>query len=325
MKKILLGIVRLPIFRILFSYYCRFQEREKKTSMGNENPDKVFYVIGQKERSGGLWWIVNKVIMHLAYADDNGWIPVVDYKSFWTQYHMEGELNKVNVWDKFFLQPGAYSLEDISRSRNIIISDKKPAPSEKYFMGNTDFYDNPERLEYFQGVFKKYIKFNSSTEKYLSNKRNTIIPNSARVLGVLCRGTDYLLKKPKNHPIQPDPQDVIELASRIMSEYSCDYIFLATEDEDILNLFKAKFGDGLLFVDQKRISKSDMHKAELVVDVNKESNQDKYLMGLDYLLATYILSTCNCFIGGRTGGTKGVLLMQDKFEYKYIYNLGFYD
>ena len=31
-----------------------------------------------------------------------------------------------------------------------------------------------------------------------------------RVLGVLCRGTDYTSRKPKNHPIQPSIDMVVD-------------------------------------------------------------------------------------------------------------------
>lgn len=325
MKNIILKIASLPGFNYLFHLYCEYTSKEKKKSFGKENPDKVFYVIGQKERTGGLWWIVNKVIMHLAYADDNGYIPIIDYQNYWTQYHLDGELGNVNVWEKFFCQPSNYTLENISKSKNIIISDKKASPSNKYFMGNTDFYDNPTRLAYFQQIFRKYIRFSEASKKYLEEKKDEIIPNNERIVGVLCRGTDYLLKKPKNHPIQPNPEDVIEHVAIVMNEYNCKYVFVATEDEDILEQFKERFGDTLLFVNQKRINKEDMSKVDLIVDITKNNGEDKYIMGLNYLLSTFILSSCTCFIGGRTGGTKGVLLMQKGFEYCYVYNLGFYE
>ena len=324
-KKLLLKIASLPVFNYFFSMYCKYMSREKRKTFGSENPGITFYVIGQKERTGGLWWIINKVLMHLAYADDMGYIPVVDYKSFWTQYHNDGELGKINIWEIFFCQPSDYNLDDISKSKNIIISDKKAAPSKKYLMGNTDFYEDPSRLAYFKKLFKKYIKFSVDSKIYLEEQKDAIIPKNSRVVGVLCRGSDYLLKKPKDHPVQPDPAMVIEHTLKVKKEYKCDYVFVATEDAEILELFKGEFGNSLLYVNQRRVKKEDMENSTLVVDVMKNSKQDKYVMGLNYLLATYILSTCNCFIGGRTGGTKGVLLMQEGFEYCYVYNLGFYE
>lgn len=263
--------------------------------------------------------------MHIAYAEEKGYIPVVDYLTFQTQYHMPSEIGKVNVWEKFFEQPSNIDLKDISQSKNIILSDQYSAPNKKYLMGNTDFYTDLNRREYFREIFAKYIRFTKETENLLlEERRKEIIPYNKKVLGILCRGTDYLLKRPKNHPIQPQPQTVISMAKEALNKYECDYIFLATEDADILSLFKESFPNKLLYIDQKRVSHEEMKNVERVMAVNVKINDNRYEMGLNYLTATYILSKCNCFIGGRTGGTKGVLLMTKGFEYEYIFNLGFY-
>ena len=317
-------LAMIPVYKMLSQKYHRFLNRERYTTYGTEHPDKIYYIIGQDDRNCGLWWITNKVIMHLAYADKKGYIPIVDYKHFLTQYHNEGEYGKINVWEKFFKQPMGISLGDISRSKNIILSDRYDSPSKEYLMGNTDFYTDKKKREYFRAIFAKYINFSETSIEYLESVKNRIIPENAYVLGVLCRGTDYLLKKPKNHPIQPAPSEVIELVTAKMHELNYDYVFLATEDADILHTFKDYFGEKLLYIDQERVCAAEMTNENKVMNVNIKKNKDRYLMGLKYLSATYILSKCNGFIAGRCGGTKGVLLMTKGFEYEYIYDLGLY-
>lgn len=68
-----------------------------------QNADKTFYVIGWNDEGGGLFWIVNKVCMHIAYALDHGYIPVVDLKNYITQYTLKNE-------KKMF---GRYSLNNL--------------------------------------------------------------------------------------------------------------------------------------------------------------------------------------------------------------------
>jgi len=312
------------IYRFFSDIYRKYKNREKKVSYGNEFPDLKYYIIGQDDMSCGLWWIVNKVVMHLAYADAHGYIPVVDYLNYKTQYHNPCEIGLINVWNKFFEQPAGLNLNDISKAKNIILSDHYPAPSADFLMGNTDFYTNEDRRMYFYNCFQKYIHFSSETYEYLENVTKSIIPTSCRVLGVLCRGTDYAIKKPKGHPIPPDPNIVIKDTIEIMEQQNCDYVFLATEDADILNMFKSKFKDKLLYIEQKRTSKSEMERYDKIMEANIQDRVDRYKMGLEYLSATYILSKCNCFIGVRCGGTKGVLLMRNDFEYMKIYDLGLY-
>ena len=46
-----------------------------------------------------------------------------------------------------------------------------------------------------------------------------------KVLGIRCRGTDYIKEKPKNHPVQPEISDVLREAKRIISEHHCTKFF----------------------------------------------------------------------------------------------------
>lgn len=316
---------RNKLYMVLSNIKRHYLGRERHLSYGNKNPDVTYYVIGQDDMSCGLWWIVNKVLMHLAYADEMGYVPVIDYLNYRTQYHNPNELGAINVWEKFFEQPCGITLDDIKECKNIILSDHYPAPSTKYLMGNTDFYTDMDKRKYFTTYFKKYIRLTGNANTYLEILRKKIIPQNSKVLGVLCRGTDYTLKRPKGHPIQPRPEDVMDKAEVVMNEYKCDYIFLATEDADILNFFKHRFDQRLLYVEQKRVGREDMRSVDKVMQANIKINTDRYKMGLDYLCATYILSKCECFIAGRCGGTKGVLLMTKGFEYEFIYDLGIFE
>lgn len=310
----------------LYSYYLRWKNRERHVSYGNENPQKIFYIIGQHDSLGGLWWLINKAVMHIAYAIDKGYIPVIDLQNYRTQYSRNETLGKINVWELFLYQPFGFSLADIKRSKRIVLSKKEAAPTDKYLMGQTEFYDRPDRIKYFREIFKNYIHFNEQTLQRLNSEKEKCFKAHKKVVGVLCRGTDYVLKKPKNHPVQPMPEEVVVDVKKVIKDYNCDAIFLATEDADILDLFKKEFDDSLLYLEQPRISKAIMEKGEYLAQGKKrlKAYTTPFEDGVTYLTATYILSQCACFLGGRTGGTKGVLLMSDSFEYCKIYNLGVY-
>lgn len=334
MKKIF--IQRIKAFLIsttLYKRYLAYKNRERYIHYGNEYPDKTFYVIGQDDQVGGMWWLINKAVMHIAYANEKGYIPVVDLQNFKTQYSNDEIFGKVNIWEYYLDQPCGFSLDkngksphDISHAQNIIICKKEPAPFPKFYMGNTDFYENSERLDYFRSIFKQYIHFNSQTINYFESQKERLF-RGRKMCGVLCRGTDYLAQKPKGHPIQPNPEDVIIDTKSVMNELGCDGVFLATEDLDILNLFIKAFGDKLSYIDQPRLSKKDINSGELLANSKKRLYKitSSYEDGLQYLVSTYLLSQCNCFLSGKTGGCKGVLLMTASFEYYKVYNLGFYE
>ncbi len=315
----------LPFRKQLYKLKKSYLGKEKRVSYGLENPNISFYVIGQEDTCGGLFWLINKVVMHIGYAIDKGYIPVVDFLHYKTQYSTKENYGKINLWELFFEQPCGYNLEAIGNSKNIIINKMTPAPHKKYLMGQYEFYNQPKRIEYFRDIFHKYIKFNKTTKSILTKTYNDITKGETNIIGVLCRGTDYIILKPKGHPIQPSQEMVVEDVRNTMKKYNCRYVFLATEDEDIFQYFKQQFGQQLLFLEQERTSKNNMSGDKYLAQERElDKKRNPYDDAIKYLSAIYILSRCKCFIGGCTGGTKGVLLMTKGFEYNKIYNLGLY-
>lgn len=51
---------------------------------------------------------------------------------------------------------------------------------------------------------------------------------------------------------------------------------------------------------------------------------DHFLQGKDYLTQMVLLSTCNSFVAARCSGSVGVMMLADKFEHTYFFNLGRY-
>lgn len=313
-------------FPFIVKWYSQWEHRQKRISKGNDYPDKTFYIIGCNDTNGGLFWLINKVLMHIAYANDNNYIPVVDLQNYKTQYTCDETYGIINVWELFFKQPAGVSLSDIAHARNIIINRQEPAPMKKYLMGQSSFYDCPHKIMFYKNLFNEYIHFNKKTEEYLNNVKREIIGDRTNIIGVLCRGTDYVLLRPKGHPIQPSPSQVINDVKELMNLYDSHYVFLATEDADILKQFQDTFGEGLLFINQPRIYKKDINANEMLSETKQRlmTKTDSWLSGVQYLAAIWLLTQCDHFIGGRTGGTKGVLLMSKGFISEKIYNLGMY-
>lgn len=310
----------------LYNWYKTYKHRQRRISNGSKFPEQTFYLIGYDDPNGGLFWLMNKALMHIAYAEEKGWISIIDLQSYITQYTRPEMKGKTNIWEMFFKQPYGYTLADVSEAKNIVINKLEPSPTPKYLMGQDAFYNNAERIRFFRDLYQKHIHFNENTEKYLLDIKNKVFGNRKNIIGVLCRGTDYTSLKPKGHPIQPTPQMVIEDTKEAMKHYNCDTVFLATEDQDILNIFQSHFGSHLLYIEQERFCQKNISKGELLAETRRRTipNFDPYTAALQYLSAIWLLTQCDCFIGGRTGGTKGVLIMSQGFKYQYIYNLGIY-
>jgi len=306
--------------------YSRKREKAKlketQTSYGTENPDKTFYITGVVDQRGGLFWMILFNLNRIAYALEKGWIPVVDWQNQLNQYLEKDNLHKENAWEYYFEQPCNYNLSSINNSKKIV-KGIGFLPIDRLIL---DYYaeTNDEYFPYIKKIFKQYVRFNDSTRNYVENEYETVLKGKDNVLGVLCRGTDYALLKPGRHPVQPEPVKVIEKAKEVMSAKQLDYIYLATEDRDIYELFFKEFGGKLLTNKQDRYSKSEFAKDQFLYQIKHNRENDKFLLGLEYLSSMYLLSKCHSFIAGRTRGATGVLLMTDGFDYQYIWNLSIY-
>jgi len=299
----------------------------KKMSWGDGNPDKTFYVIGRADMIGGGWSLIVQILMHMAYALEKGYIPVIDMLNYRNQYIKENEFKIVNVWERFFEQPVGYTLNDIQNSKNIIINSSERCPDLKYYIDlGSNFWDDDVKINLMRSIFSSYIRYTEFTKKYLEDETQKIFKGKRNVIGVLCRGTDYLLNKPAGHEVQPDPKVVLADVKSEFNKGTYDAIFLATEDQDVLDDFKDEFGESLLYIDQSRVSKKEMKGDKWLSSVreNNHPNEDKDLAFLSYFSATYILAKCKCFFAGRNYGSKGVLLFSNRFEFVKIYNLGKY-
>lgn len=305
--------------RMLFCFKSRlveYRKRERILSNGNENSDKTFYVVSFDYDTQGLFAIVKSVLSHIMYAVEKGWIPVVDLKNYHCQYHQEGE----NAWEQFFQQPCSYKLDDIKRCKHIVRSYYGMYPYNRY-----DFYvdilDRPDECKRMAEIYKKYIKPQPEALEYMEKAKKTLHIDS-KTLGVLCRGTDYLTRKPKYHPRQPEPEIVIADASMIMEQNGYESIFVATEDEHVLEMFRKRFGERLRYVNQPRLTLKENQQYLSDIDT-KAVIRNK--MALDYYTALYILSQCPAMLAGRTAGTLGAVFMSEGFEWTRFYDLGYYD
>lgn len=203
----------------------------------------------------------------------------------------------------------------------MIISKNTQCPDNKYTIG-VDILskENNDNLKYHISNYQKYFVLSDTASNYLLRKVATIIGDKKNILGVICRGTDYLYKKPAGHPVQPQPEQIIEKIAELKKRYQIEWIYLATEDSEILNLFKRTFKDNLLFIDQKRFN----NEAENFICDYKYKDGERVTMNLDYLTSMHILSKCDYLIGGRTSGTIAANLMSRGFKYHYYWDLGTY-
>lgn len=248
-----------------------------------------------------------------------GYIPVIDMVNVDNCFTSLSQETRQNSWELFFQQPFGTSLSPEVMAHKYIVKDGIPAFMPNYQM---DFLTNMEIVDIWRQVMKRYMPFSSAIrEKIRKIISNSPFRKKQRILGVLCRGTDYTALRPYNHPVQPSVEEVLKKVTEIMATQQCEIIYLATEDAKVLSAFQEHFQNKVFTTQNFYYSHEDR---ETLASINRNMNIDFYAKNEEYLIALYLLSQCDCFVGGRTSGSVVSLLLSEGYDYFYVWNKGRY-
>ena len=92
-------------------------------NFGNRNKNKVFYVI-RRSPGAGMFSNFIYVLNHLEIAKRNNFIPIVDMENFTTIYNEKEKINNTyNAWEYYFEKLNKYTLKEVYKSQNVIITE----------------------------------------------------------------------------------------------------------------------------------------------------------------------------------------------------------
>lgn len=337
-RNIILRILRKSKIKEL--NLCEIKEKYAFKTFQRERPDEnKYYVIYENQPQGGLFVYLINVCVQIAYAEHNGYIPVIDMLNFSNNLR-NSDQQDINAWELYFKQPGGVGVQDVYGEDNIVFCDEEKQKilyigdvnNEEVYNdyeivideGKTfqEWYQNEELMHRFQSFWKRNIKYSDFASEYIENQCKKLLDPEKRFLGLLCRGTDYISLQPKGHYIQPTVEMILDKVSEIMKEYRCDFIFCATEDELIYRKLKQYFGERLIGLDVSRVRYRDGY---LLSDLYDRQKMNIYKRQLDYLTELELLSRCQCLIAGKTTGSRFLPVMKDgQYEYLFYWELGRY-
>jgi hypothetical protein len=307
----------------------------RRISFGEKNSDVTFLVYRPcySRRFNGFMNFFEDITIAYQYAKDNNYKLVVDMKNYFVNYMSESEYGKINLWERFFSQPSSYTLDEVYESRNVILADTENGYDIKESMG-IDIYDVVKTEEENNFHINAYKKLSNNSKGHFNRTidlHNNVLNEEKRigfcenVLGVIARGTDYVCLKPKKHPIPMENKTYIIYVKNIMIEYGFSKVFLATEDNDILNQFISEFdSDKLMYTGQRRFH-GTIDKSIGAIELYNDN--DGYHRCMDYNMAIAILSDCgglvsNCLCGAAVGA---ILQNTNKYRCLQVLYNGVYD
>lgn len=301
-------------------YYCDTIKGKKNTYVysykirgGRKNPDKFFYIFRYDVPAYGILAVARTMPDNLLWAKRNGYIPVVMLEYRWN--YKRKELLNNNVWDYFFQQPGGYSLEEVLRSKNVLVG------MLREHKGNMNTFISEDPGHYFGKDAQLYslcVRLNEDIKVKLEQYFKKLFENKHNILGVALRegfGVHASVgnQHAKKHAHSINIEIAIEQVKQYMIKWNCDYIFLTTAYTDSIIQFSNVFGKQVIYTERERLLMSE-HAENLrlldencdVLDTSKYNEDHKFwdqysnfdLYGneqkvYDYLVEVYGLSQCN--------------------------------
>lgn len=243
------------------------------------------------------------VLSHVAFEVSNGRKPFV--------------ADILGIWKDFFEQPVTDSIEQNNVPVNAI--------KGTFFTSKFTPY-NSLVTKLWCKLFRVYVIFNADVSAYMNDEVNTVLKCPEKTLGIICRGTDYVSLKPKNHPVQPNVEDVIKNAKKWVKKYGYTKIYLATEEKAIFDKFENNF-PGMMLANKREYYDIAAENCTIMdIDaVHFDRENDDYLKGLEYMSSLNILSKCDALLGGNCGGSTMATFMNDgKYTRTKIFDRGIY-
>ena len=227
------NLFRAELTRPAFGNKRFLNKKFNQTKLGF---NKKFYIIKQDFNPNGLFSNLTFVLDHIDYALKNNFRPVIDMENFLTVYNERKKIfGSYNAWDYYFEPINKIKLRQVYKSENFVFS--------KNFRIKNSLINEDKELN---KIFKRFIRVRSEMKKHLSDIKRMYFKDSTKIMGVHVRGT--IQRVVRGHSFPPNPKDLLKEAVKIYKKTRSQKVFLVTEDDLYLNIFKKFFKKKLLLI-----------------------------------------------------------------------------
>lgn len=303
------NFARRPMKYIYRTFF--FEHRERKLHLGNLNPDKTFYVIRNVTEAQGLLNNYIEVLRKIQYAFEKGYIPIVDFLHYYRPgMQDEAFAYKENSWEYYFKQPQEeYSLEEVYESRNVVLSyGIDIMDNENWPKYTSESYD----VKQYHELYTKYAQINSNIMDMVDKSYEELFKGKGKILGVAFRrelergvalGIPLYTEALCHHPKMSLAQ-LKEKINEHMSTDDFDAFFLAGDDRETINIFRAEYGDKCIIFERMlphyfKNGKPIVRREDVLVEYNSKDNLQA-IKSKEYLIESVLLSRCNSILGIET-------------------------
>ena len=306
-----------------------FDNNPEEHYLKQSDPQKpTYYIIRYMSEKLELSDIYRFTLGHVRYALSKGWLPVVDMQNYPNLYLSPEKLGKENSWEYYFEQPLRIDLAQAYNGENVVLSDGNKAEVYPDYSLNLLDKKDDSLAEWRMLVKWDFIKIKSELMEEIKTIHDELFLPQDRVLGVLLREKDSSAEKIAVQPLSPSLEFSAYAAATKFAEWKCNKIFLMTKEPAVIEVFKNKFDDKCVLLDQLDVeyynSDTDEDTGIFIEPENSEPEDEFFMRGKTYLTQIILLSLCNSLVAERCSDTTNAMLMTAKFANTYFFNLGNY-
>ena len=283
---------------------------------GPDNPDKTFYLIRIPLNEIGLSALITHVIrtkqMIRSLCPDL--IPVIDLGTANDRNQFAG-VSGEDVWSMFFRPLSDHTLQEVYNSRNVILDQ------------SINMKMNPRMTEYFCSKNWTEVKYGNDllykeevSRHTMKVLKKTFPSDAARNLAVIVRGTDYTTPKVSRlFPNRLTAEQMLTKSVRYMKEHGFDYVYLCTEDQGCLDVFRnSELRDRLIYIDQERIDyQKEENQSQMLMEIYEREHSDPYTRSLNYIAVLEGLTRCSALLANLPCGAVTYALGRDT-DYEFV-------
>jgi hypothetical protein len=238
-----------------------------------------YILLHPTQPNSGMFAFIWQTIRGMFHYPNYKYYIFFGYESCYYDIIYSRNYNIYNVWDYYFEQPFTKELppsykiikevglifDEISEFRDIYIKKHE--------------YD--ERRIYYNDIINNYVKLLPHIQLKIDDFAKNNFSNK-KVIGIHCRGTD--------HPEKMDILQSLELSKPYAEMY--DLIFLTSDQQEYIDVFKNYFGSRLITYDTDIRSSGNipLHYAN-------GYNYSKYKIGEDTIIEAYLHSKTDFLLG----------------------------
>lgn len=272
---------------------------------GNYNlTGDIYYLIdcgSEKDDLRGFFALIRHNIKSICFAEAYGLVPCVIWGKGCIYHDCRMDHVTQNVFEYYYEPISLHYNEVLGKHQYVRMRDADNLRIPDQMIKEQTYVVDDHELEKLAEIYGRYFHLNKKTQSYIDSGIQSIMQEGDKIIGVHVRGTDFK-NQFNNHPEFCGFIPFVDAAKQMMKEGDYNKIFLATEDNEVIDLFNEEFDDKVIYY-------QDCIRGRGKTSVVLDKRGYGYGMGLEVLRDVYTLAQCDSFLYG---------LSQVAFAVRYI-------